>query len=138
MQDKEKFPERSAEVDRLTGGGWGALLPRRGAIVNVIAIGTLAAVAGDDTWLGRALNSPPIESQAVEQQVDDAGTPFGPTEKNGATEGLVLLIGYNLFARLVRPKLEAAARERKQAEAEEAARKSAEGGDESGPAPPMP
>ena len=137
MQNQDKYPERDPEVDRLTGGGWTTILPRRGALVNVVGIGLLAAVAGDDTWLGRALNKPPIEKQQVEQQVDDAGTPFGPTEKDGATSGLVLLVVYNLFARVVRPRLAAAARERKEAEAEaeEAARKSEEGGE--GP-PPMP
>lgn len=101
---------RDPMVERATSGGWGALLPRRGAIINVVAIGAVAALAGDDTWLGRALNSSPFETQEV-QRYDDAGTPLEPTEKLAPTAGLALIVGYNLFGLFFRRPLEKQARE---------------------------
>merc|ERR1712166_1498244 len=89
-------------------------------------MGGLTSYLAPDTALGRWLGEPPIQKVAVEQQRDDAGTPYGPTEGNQLTGGLGVIVVYNLGTRLVAPKLRERARLKAEAEAkEEAERKAA-------------
>ena len=104
--------KRDEEVARATGGGWSSILPRRNNLLAVLAIGAVSYFAGD-TPLGEALNGPIIAQKPIDQQVDDAGTPYGPTTAAAPTAGLALLVVWNLVGALARRPLEAAAKEKR-------------------------
>ena len=114
-------PRRDPEVERATGGGWSSLFPNPNAFIFIVGIG-LFSYFFSDTPVGQWLNEPMLKQVAVEQQVDDAGTAFGPTTEMQATGGLGLILAYNLAGQFIRPRLEkrARARAKREAQAEEA------------------
>ena len=118
--DDPNLPKRDAEVESATGGGWSSILPNARGLIIVAALG-LTSYFAPDTALGRWLSEPPIQKVAVEQQRDDAGTPYGPTEANQLTGGLGVLVVYNIATRAVAPKLRERARLKAEAEAKEEA-----------------
>jgi hypothetical protein len=105
----DSLSERDPEVERATGGGWRSLL---GPVPTILAITAVTALSAA-TPLGDALSSPMFRTEEITPQLDDAGTPYGPSEQRVPTGGLLILVAYQLFARIVRPRLEAAARERR-------------------------
>ena len=129
--DDPNLPKRDAEVETATGGGWSSLLPNPRGLIIVAALGLVSYFAGDTT-LGRWLSEPPIQKVAVEQQRDDAGTPYGPTEANQLTGGLGVLVAYNLAGTFLRPKLQERARLKAEAEAKAEAETEAGAGDGDG------
>ena len=103
---------RDPEVERATGGGWRRLLPNRGGLIAAGVIGTIA-VAFPDSPIGQFLNEPPART-VKQDKVDDIGIVYGETSNLQPTGGLALIVGYQLFARVVRPKLREAAKEREE------------------------
>lgn len=112
----DEFEPRDPEVERATGGGWGTFRPNR---VGLVAAGVVGVIAGffPDSPIGRALNEPPVKSQK-ESKVDVIGVEYGTTETLKPAGGLLVIGAYVGFTRLVRPRLEAAARERREAREE--------------------
>lgn len=115
----DPLPPRDPEVERATGGGWSSLLPGRRGLVVLGGLGLCSAFLGNTT-LGRWLNEPLFVETAVEQEVDAAGTPYGPSTLKKPSGGLAILILYQVIARFARPRLEErAASSKAQREAQE-------------------
>ena len=84
----------------------------------MLILAALGLLSTSDTALGRALNAPPLRKVELDR-LDDAGTEYVAQQGLAPTGGLVVLAGWGLFNRVLRPTLEARARER-QAAANEA------------------
>ena len=111
---------RDPMVDRETGGGWSSLLPNRNAVVALALIGGTSYFS-QGTKLGDWLSAPPLKQVPKEQQLDDAGTPFGPDTQASLTGGFGVLIAYNFFSVVARPRFAAYMREKREQEASESA-----------------
>ena len=79
----------------------------------VFALVAAVASLSGDTWLGRALNEP-LFKKVTEENVDAAGTEYGTSERLVPAAGVAVIVGYNALGALARPRLEAAARERRE------------------------
>ena len=88
------------------------MLPNRGGLIAAGVIGTIA-VAFPDSPIGQFLNEPPART-FKQDKVDDIGIVYGETSNLQPTGGLALIIRYQFFARVVRPKLREAAKEREE------------------------
>tara|TARA_B110001452_G_C15212231_1_gene420451 strand:- start:144 stop:623 length:480 start_codon:yes stop_codon:yes gene_type:complete len=108
--DKKKDdPYNSPELNN----GFTSLLPNRGAILWVAAIGGTSLLFGD-TPIGRALNAPLFRTVDKGEKVDDAGIPYATDKGLAPTGGLALFAGYQVVRRVIQPRLAKMARESKQ------------------------
>ena len=107
----DPYKPRDPEVEKATSGGFRSILPNR---ITLLAVGGLSAVGllAPDSPIGTVLNGPLVKQVERDQDLDDAGTPYGPTERTVPTAGLAVVVVYQIFARIIRPQLEAAAREK--------------------------
>ena len=108
----DPYEKRDPEVERATSGGWSSILPRR-TIFTLLGISAVATLTPEGSWLNNALNEPLFRKEEVDQ-VDAAGTSYGTLEKRVPSGGIALIVLYNVFARVLRPRLEKDAREKQQ------------------------
>ena len=108
--DKKKDdPYDSPELN----AGFNSLLPNRGTVLWLAAIGGASLFLGD-TPLGRALNAPLFRTVDKGEKVDDAGIPYATEKSLAPTGGLALFAGYQLVRRVIQPRLAKRARESEQ------------------------
>ena len=93
--------------------GFTSLLPNRGAVLWLAAIGGVSLFGGD-TAIGRALNAPLFRTVDKGEKVDDAGIAYATDKGLAPTGGLALFAGYQLIRRVIQPRLEKRARVSKQ------------------------